>query len=77
MDNDEGFQSEPEIILIDAQVNRENDNINNEGEEFEENDENEAPTNEQENQNDDDEVTLLYSKYLWFHFSRRQVALFA
>ena len=77
MDNDEGFQSEPEIILIDAQVNRENDNINNEGEEFEENDENEAPTNEQENQNDDDEVTLLFSKYLWSYFSRRQVALFA
>lgn len=61
MDNDEGFQSEPEVILIDARANEENDNGTNENSNgeiiSEENDENEAPSNEQNNREDDDEVS--------------------
>lgn len=58
MDNDEGFQSEPEVILIDTRENDENGEKLNDIESSEENDENEAPSNEQ-NENDSDEVQFI------------------
>lgn len=65
MDNDEGFQSEPEVILIDARANEENGDEANEGEIIsEENDENEAPSNEQDNQDDDDEVSARCARFI-------------
>ena len=62
MDNDEGFQSEPNVILIEALAHEETENgynFNNDGENLEENDENEVPSNEQDNQNEEDEVNTL------------------
>lgn len=70
-EDEEGFQSEPEIILIHNEPNEKSETENDE------NDENEQPTNENDETEADDEVKMFIFKQLIFPHFRLQDAQFA